>query len=143
MNGYILDTNVLSEIIKKRPAPKVLEWLEELGEEELSTSVICVMELRFGAVLHKDGEALWKRIQREVLERVNVLSIDHSIALKAGEILADLHKRGEKISSEDALIAATALVHDLKVSSRNTRHFSRIKGLQVEDWWEIKKERPR
>ena len=136
MNGYLLDTNVLSEVLKKRPNPLVLGRLEAVRHEGLATSAICVMELRFGAALTPDGDRLWKRISLKVLPTLVVLPIGEREGVLAGDLLADLEKRGRRIDTEDVLIAATALIHGLRVSSGNTRHFHRVRGLQVENWWQ-------
>ena len=135
MNGYLLDTNVLSELLKKRPDRLVTRKLEAIPQAGLATSVVCVMELRFGAALTPRGELLWTRISREVLHNLLVLPIGRREGLLAGDLLADLQRRGMRIGTEDVLIAATALVHGLTVSSPNTDHFSRIRGLSVENWW--------
>lgn len=133
---HLLDTNVLSEVTKRRPEPNVTRRIEAARREDLYTSVICLMELRFGAVRHPQGGAIWKRIQSDVLSRVSILTVQRPEALLAGEILADLEGRGEPIGTEDVLIAATALRHSLTVATRNTKHLSRVKGLKVENWWE-------
>jgi tRNA(fMet)-specific endonuclease VapC len=133
---HLLDTNVLSEVTKKRPEPKVTRRLEATRREDLYTSVVCLMELRFGAVRHPRAGAIWKRIQSDVLSRISIISVLEPEALLAGEILADLERRGEPIGTEDVLIAATALRHGLTVATRNTKHLARVKGLKVESWWE-------
>ena len=73
MSGYLLDTNVLSEVIKKRPEPSVLARLREVAPGSVFTSVVCVTELRCGARRRPGAEVLWERIAREVLSRVRVL----------------------------------------------------------------------
>jgi tRNA(fMet)-specific endonuclease VapC len=135
LSGYLLDTNVLSEVIKKRPEPKVLARLREIAAYSVFTSVVCVTELRYGARRRPGAEALWERIAREVLSRVEVLPLGESEALRAGDLLADLEAAGEPIGIEDVLIGATALVGSLTVATRNVRHFRRIRGLVVESWW--------
>ncbi|MBI5482104.1 MAG: PIN domain-containing protein [Deltaproteobacteria bacterium] len=135
MNGYLLDTNVLSEVIRKRPADSVLRRLRALAPEALFTSSICVMELRFGAARVPHGVALWQRIRREVLPLVGILPVGEAAALRAGETLAALESRGERIGVEDLLIASTALTHGLAVATRNVKHLSRVAGLVVESWW--------
>jgi tRNA(fMet)-specific endonuclease VapC len=135
MSRFLLDTNVLSEVLKKRPTPAVLDRIEEFEDTGLSTSSITVMELRFGAARHPKGERLWEQITEELLPRVEVLPIDGSVGQRAGEILADLEARGLVIGIEDVLIAATALVHGLTVATRNLRHFQRISELSAESWW--------
>ncbi len=135
MSRFLLDTNVLSELVKKKPEQKVIQRLREISDPDLATSVICVMELRFGAARVEHGKALWKRIGEEILSRVTILPFKTGEAARAGDLLADLEKRGAMIGIEDVLIAATALSHNLTVSTRNTEHFSRIDGLRVQDWW--------
>jgi predicted nucleic acid-binding protein len=137
LRGYLLDTNVLSELLKKRPSPTVLERINALPRESLSTSSICVTELRYGAVRHPQGGALWGRITSEVLSNFQILPLAQEEAERAGDLLAILESRGKTIGIEDVLIGATALVHDLVVATRNLKHFNRIEELTVESWWEI------
>lgn len=135
MSGYLLDTNVLSELLKRKPSEFVLNHLRGVPRENLYSSVICVMELRFGAARYSHGVQLWKRIQTEVLSRVSILPVDLKESTKAGELFAELEAAGTPIGIEDVLISATALVHGLTVATRNIKHFSRIQDLRVEDWW--------
>lgn len=132
---YLLDTNVLSEVIKKRPSQRVLARLAAVPSANLYTSVVCLMEMRFGAARRADGGRLWNRIREEVLPRIQVLSIGEEEAIRCGEILALLEARGQPIGVEDVLIAATALEHGLRVPTRNTSHMDRIDGVAVENWW--------
>lgn len=135
MGGFLLDTNVLSEVIRKRPDPGVMERLGRTPREDLFTSIICVTELRYGAARHPRGEAIWERIEGEILPRVRVLPLSMGEALRAGDLLANLAGRGEPIGLEDVLIAATALENDLTAVTRNLEHFRRIPGLLTESWW--------
>ncbi len=135
MNGYLLDTNVLSEVIKKQPEPSVLARLREIAPDSVFTSVVCVTELRYGARRRPGAEVLWERIAREVLSRVRILPVGEREALRAGDLLADLEAAGQPIGIEDVLIGATALAGSLTVATRNVRHFRRIPGLAVESWW--------
>ena len=135
MTGYLLDTNVLSEVIKKRPSERVRSHLAQASPALLYTSSICVMELRFGAARHRDGTSLWRRIEDEVLSQVTILGVGEPEAIRAGELLAALERRGRPIGTEDVLIGATALIHGLTVATRNVAHLGRIDGLVVADWW--------
>jgi tRNA(fMet)-specific endonuclease VapC len=94
------------------------------------------MELRFGSALREDFEVFWERINNEIISRVKILPIREKDALVSGDILADLRKTGQTIGIEDVLIAASALTNQCTVVSANTRHFSRIKALKVENWLE-------
>jgi tRNA(fMet)-specific endonuclease VapC len=132
--GYLLDTNVLSELVRKKPAPGVVQRLAALPPERVATSCVCAMELRYGAARHPDGQRLWDRIKQDVLARIRVLALTEADACRAGELLAALAGRGTPIGIEDVLIAATALGSGLVVVTRNVRHFGRIPGLRVEAW---------
>lgn len=132
--SYLLDTNVLSELVRKKPAPGVVQRLGELPLERVTTSCICAMELRYGAARHPDGRRLWDRIKQDVLARIRVLALTEADALRAGELLAELADRGTPIGIEDVLIAATALGNSLVVVTRNVKHYSRIPGLRLESW---------
>lgn len=136
MTRYLLDTNLLSEVLKKRPSPAVLSRLDEIENDALSTSAVCVMELRFGAARHPDGERLWRRIREELLARVLILPIDGPVAVRAGDLLARLESEGLRIGTEDALIAASGLVYEMTVVTRNLRHFERVPGITAESWWD-------
>jgi predicted nucleic acid-binding protein len=94
------------------------------------------MELRFGSALREDSDIFWERITKEIISRVNIIQIGAKEALTAGDILAALRKTGQIIGIEDVLIAASALTHQCNLVTANTRHFSRIKGLKVENWLE-------
>ncbi len=132
---YLLDTNILSELIKKRPNPQLVSQLRSKSARVLFTSSICIMELRFGSALRDDFEPFWEKINKEIVSRVQILSVGEKEALVCGDILADLRKAGRSIGMEDVLIAASALTNRCTVVTANTRHFSRIKGLKVENWF--------
>ena len=133
---YLLDTNILSELIKKRPNPHLLSQLRSRPARSLFTSCICLMELRFGSALRKDAEAFWQRINEEIISRINIVPFGEKEALVAGDILADLRKAGQSMGIEDVLIAASAISNKFAVITANIRHFSKIRGLAVENWLE-------
>ena len=133
---YLLETNILSELIKRKPNAHLLARLGLEPTYTLFTSCICIMELRFGSALRKDCEKFWQKITNEIISRVHILSIGEKEVLVAGDILAGLRKTGQSIGLEDVLIAASAQINKYTVVTANTRHFSRIKNLQVENWLE-------
>lgn len=134
---YLLDTNILSELIKKKSNAQLLARLELESPYNLYTSCVCIMELRFGSALRVDCEQFWQKISREIISKVNILSIGEKESLVAGDILADLRKTGQIIGLEDVLIAASALTRQYTVVTANIRYFSRISGLRVENWLEL------
>ena len=133
---YLLDTNILSELMKRQPNSQLLSRLGSEPAYTLFTSCICIMELRFGSALRKDFNRFWQKITKEIISRVNILPIDKKEVLVAGDILAGLRKTGQIIGLEDVLIAASAITNQYTVVTANIRHFSRISNLRVENWLE-------
>jgi len=109
---FLLDTNALSELIKKRPKPLFINQLRRYPPEAFYTSIICVMELRYGSSRRPDKESFWERIEHEILARVTILGLGMNEALRAGDLLVHLSRRGELIGLEDLLIGVTALSYD-------------------------------
>jgi tRNA(fMet)-specific endonuclease VapC len=133
---YLLDTDILSELIKKHPNSNVLSQLSLKPAHTLYTSSVCLLELRFGSALREDCEVLWEKISNEIISRVNIIGVGEKEALAAGDILASLRKTGQIIGVEDVLIAASAIANRCGLVTANTRHFMRIKGLKVQNWLE-------
>jgi tRNA(fMet)-specific endonuclease VapC len=137
VNGYLFDTNLLSEVMRKRPDAGVMQRLRGVPAAHAFTSAVCVMELRYGAARHPRGADLWRRIERDVLGRLRVVPFSMRVCTRAGELLAALEAAGTPLGTEDVMIAATALALDLTVVTRNVRHFGRVARLRVENWWEV------
>ncbi len=131
---YLLDTNILSELIKKHPNKVFIERLRKIPGNLLFTSSICVMELRYGSARRPDHKEFWQRIKKEILSRVNILVFASTQAVKTGDILVYLYQKGKPIGLEDIMIAATALCTNCTVITANVRHFKEIPGLKVENW---------
>ena len=131
---YLLDTNILSELIKKRPNQHLMERLTEVPGTSLYTSCICAMELRFGSALRNDCEVFWQRITTEILSRVTIIPLGYDQVIIAGDVLARLKKAGSPIGIEDVLIAATALSQKLIIVTGNEQHFARVEGLVAQNW---------
>jgi predicted nucleic acid-binding protein len=132
---FLLDTNVLSELVRARPHPRVLTRFETTPGEELFTSALCIEEIRFGCRLIPEGESKWRKILAKVLRRVVAVDLDFATAVRAGELRADWKLRGTPRSYGDGLIAATALVAGLTLVTRNTRHFDHVTELRIENWF--------
>jgi tRNA(fMet)-specific endonuclease VapC len=131
---YLLDTNILSELVKRQPNRNLMRKLGVVPGASLYTATVCVMELRYGALRRGDGVVLWTKIQDYIISRVSVLGFGLKEAVTAGEILNALHAKGVSIGVEDLLIGSIALSNGLAVVSANTKHFSRIPNLQLENW---------
>jgi predicted nucleic acid-binding protein len=131
---FLLDTNIISELIKKEPSPCLLERMEDVPDASLYTASVCAMELRFGALRVPNSEVLWTKIQKRILSRIQILSFGYQEAMKAAELLAAFYASGRSIGIEDTMIASTALSNGLLVVTADTEHFSRVPGLHAENW---------
>jgi predicted nucleic acid-binding protein len=87
---FLVDTNIISELIKRQPNPHLLARMEDIPDASLYTASVCAMELRFGALRVPNGEALWNKIQSRILSRIQILGFGYQEAMKAAELLAAL-----------------------------------------------------
>lgn len=131
----LLDTNILSEIIRPRPDARVVDSLLAQAAGSLYASELTRFELRRGAFLRDDPEPLWSRIKEFVLPVVQWLPVNDAISLRAGELSAALRRQGQEIGVIDTFLAATAQSRGLVMVTRNLRHFERIDGLKLENWF--------
>lgn len=132
---YLLDTNVLSEFLKRAPHPQVVARFETAGERTLYTSVICVEEIAFGVRIGPPQNRIWERFETQVLPWVTVLDLDLNSALASGELRGEAQRQGQPASYADSLIAGTCKAYGLMLVTRNTRHFERFSGLKTENWF--------
>ena len=135
----VLDTNVISEPLKRLPEPRVMEWLDNQSAETLFLTTISRAELRFGVLKLPDGKrksALAVQIER-VLElfKDRTLDFDAAAADKLAEIAAHGEKIGKPAVAPDAYIAACAAARGFAVATRNVGHFKHA-GIRVIDPWE-------
>jgi predicted nucleic acid-binding protein len=131
----VLDTNVLSELVKPRPNPAISERVLSAPRGAFYASEMTRYELRFAALLHPQPERLWARIQALVLTVPTWVPVSLAISDRAAVITAVLRRKGRPSDVVDPFIAATALEFRLPVVTHNVRHFEAIDGLVVEDWF--------
>ena len=124
MNGYLLDTNVVSELRKAKPHGGVIAWLATLREEQISVSAVTIGELQTGVELTRRQDSAKAAIIEDWIDRLAVAYQIIPMDLKCFREYARfmIGKPDELI--EDAMIAATAKVHGLTVATRNERDFS-------------------
>ncbi len=135
--SYLLDTDVLSNLLRRAPSAALVRRLASVDPEDQSISSITLGELVYGAHRVPDRTAdLLDQIDGDIGPELLVLPFDDLAARQYGEVRARLEQDGQPIGDADLRIAAIALVHDLTVVTGNVRHFQRALGLRVENWLE-------
>lgn len=136
MNGFLLDTNVVSELTKNAPDARVLAFLRD--HDELWLSAIVLHELKFGLSLLPPGrrrdsiEATLSAFATEYDDRV--LPVGRLEAAQAAALRARAHRSGRVLDLGDALIAGTAKANDLVVATRYVRDFDGVDLVVVNPW---------
>jgi len=128
---YLLDTNILSDVIKN-PQGRVANRIVALDRNDLLTSIIVAAEMRYG-VEKKKSSVLAERVDL-LLQMVHVVSFDIDSDRYYGQIRMDLERHGKIIGANDLLIAAHALSIGAVLVTDNTGEFERITGLTLENW---------
>ena len=128
----MLDTNIISDIVKF-PRGLAAQRARVL-QAQLCTSIIVASELRYGCF--KKGSPKLTRQVDEILEEIEVVALDIPADTDYGRIRRDLELAGQPIGTNDLLIAAHAVSMDITLVTANTREFSRVTGLRVENWLE-------
>lgn len=137
---YLLDTCVISELVKGRPDRGVVEWVDSQKEHTLYLSILTIGEIHKGIVMLPSQDRRRRRLmewlQRDVKERFTdrILGITEEVVLRWGEIDGNAEREGRPIPAIDGLIAATALVAGATIVSRNVDHFGG-RGVQIYNPW--------
>jgi len=139
VSGFLLDTNVISELMKPKPEPRVTGWIHSTDESLLYLSVLTIGEIRKGidSLPHGSRRALlesWLGNDLVIRFAGRILAIDFIIAERWGLISAKAAGAGIMLPVIDGLMAATALHHNLTFVTRNVRDV-RIGGLSTFNPW--------
>ena len=139
MSGFLLDTNVVSELVRPKPQPKVAQWVLSTAEELLFLSVLTLGEIRKGIsslppTARRASLEAW--LDRDLTLRFSerILAIDSQVADRWGRIAADASMKKKILPVIDGLLAATALQHNLTVVTRNTVDLAGI-GVPIFNPW--------
>jgi toxin FitB len=139
MSGFLLDTNCISELIRSRPEPRVVDWLMAADESLLYVSVLTLGEIRKGAASLPQSKRrtrleIWLELDLQVRFAGRILGIDGAIADRWGWLTAEAVRRGGPLAAIDGLLAATALHHNLTVVSRNVSDFASAQVAVLNPW---------
>lgn len=129
---YLLDTSVIIGLLRKKEVVKA--FISKHVEDEIITSCICEAEIAAGIYREEKLKISLRKKEVEILfsSFYEVVPFDSQQAYKAGEIHANLAKRGELIDDMDILIAASALHRNAILITLNVKHFLRVSNLSVE-----------
>ena len=132
--NFLLDSNAVSEWVKPRPNPGLIQWMESADEDRLFLSVVTLAELRYGVDRIAAGtrrNRLDRWLAFELPERFQrrVVSIGPEVADAWGKVVAGCESIGRPMNVMDAFLAATAQVHDFTLVTHNTTHFPMLKAV--------------
>lgn len=130
--NYLLDTCVVSDFFKKDAS--TIAHFEKLSPSQLFVSTVTVMEIEYGLKLHAEREKKIRPLWKVLLKQIQVIPFCIECAEVAAELRAILKSRGLPIGPFDILIAATAQAHDQVLVTSNMSEFSRVQGLEIENW---------
>jgi len=141
VSGYLLDTNVISELTKLRPESKVVSWFQATSEDLLYLSVFTIGEIRKGidSLPRSNKRALLESwLANDLVLRFagRILEVNLDIAERWGLISAQAKIAGAPLAVVDGLMAATALHYNLTLVTRNTKDV-RVAGINTLDPWQL------
>jgi predicted nucleic acid-binding protein len=136
---YLLDTNVISELVAKNPNQRAVQWIDSLDPNSVYLSVITIGELRKGIEklpesTRKDRLRNWLNDELLVRFSERILSLDVDVMLTWGELTARLEQVGRPLQAMDSLIAALALHHQCSLVTRNEDDFKDTGVAVVNPW---------
>jgi toxin FitB len=140
MTAFLVDTNCISELVRVKPEPRVLAWVEEADESLLYLSVLTLGEIRRGLAAlpqsrRRSRLETWLEVELQARFSGRILPIDAAVADRWGLLAANAKASRKPLSTVDGLIAATAIHRNLTVVSRNVSNFARL-PVQVLNPWE-------
>ncbi len=136
--NYLLDTNVISETMKKTPNISVVDFIKSIPQHNQYINVLTIGEIRKGIGLLnniKKIQEITHWLENDLLNRFygRIINIDIEIAEKWGRILS-IHNN---VHATDSLIAASAIVHNHKLVTRNVKDFKMIQELEIINPWDL------
>jgi toxin FitB len=139
MSGFLLDTNCISEIVRLKPEPRVMDWMEAVDEALLYLSILTLGEIRKGLAGLRQSKRrtrleTWLEVELQARFSGRILPIDGAVADRWGLLAADAKRKGKALSTIDGLLAATALHRNLTIVSRNISDFTNTQVPLLNPW---------
>jgi len=139
MSGFLLDTNCISELVRSKPEPRVLHWMDAADEALLYLSVLTIGEIRKGVagVPQSKRRTLlesWLELELQTRFAGKILPVDAAVADRWGWLAAEAKRKGKALSTIDGLLAATALHYGLTIVSRNVSDFAGTLAPVLNPW---------
>ena len=136
---FLLDTCVISELVKPRPNENVVRWVDSVDERKLFLSVLTVGELEKGITKLQESPrkaSLQEWLEHDLAERFagRILPVDAAVAVAWGRIQGEAERMGAKLPVIDSLLTATAEIHRLTLATRNIADFDRCGATVFNPW---------
>lgn len=136
---FLLDTCLISELVKKTPNAGVILWLDEQNEHKLFLSVLTLGELQKGISKLSDGERkadLQAWVENDLVERFQgrIIDLDLETAMAWGRLQGEAEQAGDKLPVMDSLVAASAIANGFIVVTRNIRDMERCRARVFSPW---------
>jgi predicted nucleic acid-binding protein len=135
----ILDTNVLSAMMRRDMDPKIRDWLDSQPAESIWVTAITVFEVRLGIEILAKGRRRMQ-LEEDFIQTITedfdgrVLDLDQAAAEKAAMLCAERRQRGRPIDMRDTLIAGIAVSRRAQLATRNLKHFDDLKVAVIDPW---------
>jgi tRNA(fMet)-specific endonuclease VapC len=131
---YLFDTDIISNIFRPHPSPRLLQILSTVSREDQYISTITLYEIVYGAHKSTRKEYHMKNLQDLLLSAVQVVGFNARAAYLCGALRRELENDGQSLALADLQIASIAMAHDFVLITGNERHFHRISRLKIENW---------
>ena len=139
MTGWLLDTNILSELRRPKPEPRVVAFVGAQPMEQLYVSSVTLAEIRFGIEMLPDAIRRvelndWLTLKVRPMFEQRILAVTEDVMFKWRLLVEEGRKIGHTFSQPDLIVAATGIHHGLTVVTRDTAHFAKARAIVFNPW---------
>ncbi len=135
--NYLVDTNIISELRKPKPEPKVIVWFKSIKKTQVQLSGVTLGEIAYGIgraqPTQREKLAIWLEYLKQDYQG-RILGLEPNILELAGRLTAESENNGKQLEAMDSLIAATCIIHSLTLVTRNTADFLHLPVSILNPW---------